>query len=262
MRWGETVVGVSLGQSSVIYFCPDCRTQSGKALSDAVRSRRNTQYTSSDGPVKTELVIKETNVSFAIEIELPRRSIYIMSENARYELKHGIRAVKKPAAGTAPSWNPHGERRSLTLRAHKAYSNVYLERLAKKRPNDQKIRDRIDAQNKYGTDYKGMSEKRAKKVLQAALKLPTKLRFKDLPGAGAGVSRSFVGSGYRLGGGGSSGGAVGGGTKRARSEAGVICISDDDDDEAGGGGGESRGKDVDADDEREIARKARISRFE
>ena len=82
-------------------------------------------------------------------MEIPRQSIYVMTGAARIDLEHGIRGMKAPS--DAPSWNPTGVRRSLTLRAQKPYSNATLEHLAKKNPLDVSIWGRVRAQSGFKT---------------------------------------------------------------------------------------------------------------
>jgi hypothetical protein len=96
-RWGEVIVGVTVGQSGVIYFVPK------------------------DGQ---ESLLPPGRDS--IEVVLPRRSIYVMSDASRYDWKHGI--VKHRPTHPSPSWNTNNLRISLTLRSKKVYSDVYLER--------------------------------------------------------------------------------------------------------------------------------------
>lgn len=88
-RWGEVIVGVTLGQSGVMYFVP-------KDGRDSIR------------------------------VVLPRRSIYVMSGASRYDWKHGI--DKHQPTHPSPSWNSNNLRISLTLRSKKVFSDVYLER--------------------------------------------------------------------------------------------------------------------------------------
>ena len=70
-RWGETVVGVSLGQPSTIYFTP------GNA-----KTKKNGVPNDMNGD-NSGLTVRIKNYpksdSFAIDVELPRRSIYVMS---------------------------------------------------------------------------------------------------------------------------------------------------------------------------------------
>ena len=74
-RWGETVVGVSLGQPSTIYFQPGNAKQKKKGIptqeQQSILSVRVKEYPKSE--------------SFAIEVTLPRRSIYVMSGASRVE---------------------------------------------------------------------------------------------------------------------------------------------------------------------------------
>lgn len=96
-RWGEAVIGISLGRGSCMYF-----------------TKKNEK---------------------AIEIYLPPGSIYVMKGSSRYDYRHGIRKMtekrmkeldKKEIPKT---WNKEGVRRSITLRSHKMYSDLMLEYL-------------------------------------------------------------------------------------------------------------------------------------
>ena len=75
---------------------------------------------------------KQGGTGVTQNIYLPRRSIYIMSGASRVAWKHGICKVSKENGGTkdapAPSWNPEGKRRSLTLRSTKTYNCTWLQK--------------------------------------------------------------------------------------------------------------------------------------
>ncbi|EOD11793.1 hypothetical protein EMIHUDRAFT_214086 [Emiliania huxleyi CCMP1516] len=112
-RWGETVVGVTLGQAGTHY------DESG---------------------------------SFAIELELPRRSVYVMSGEARTLWKHGIRQQKPGSLPPPPPWNPYNMRRALTLRATKAFSDACLQERLRQATDEAEraaLRRRIAAQDKF-----------------------------------------------------------------------------------------------------------------
>jgi len=112
-KWGESVVGVTLGSGCKMYF-----TQKGHK----------------------------------VELELPRRSIYIMTGDARTEWKHGISKMSSKNLNVfpePPTWNPLGMRRSITLRSTKAYSDAVLCRELSLDPKNTILKTRIEEQNKY-----------------------------------------------------------------------------------------------------------------
>jgi alkylated DNA repair dioxygenase AlkB len=168
-RWGEAIVGVSLGQSCVLFL---------QASSEA--SKRIQPHAPSPGrAVEARIVPSTTSNGYAVEVTLPRRSIYVLRGAARYEYKHGIRAQtarrldelsRKAAEGgeqaSPPWWNrPHRVRRSLTFRATKAYSDAALEDAKRQAlatseasPSSssldrirlvQKLQERIDQQSRF-----------------------------------------------------------------------------------------------------------------
>ncbi len=77
------------------------------------------------------------------KVLLPRRSIYVMSGDARYLYKHAISKINKidDANDLAndlanKEWNKKGIRRSFTLRCSKIYETVYLEHKLKLGKNE------------------------------------------------------------------------------------------------------------------------------
>lgn len=211
-RWGETVVGVSLGQPSTIYFVPGNAKTKKKGAPP--------QQQQSDVEVRVKHYPKSD--SFAIDITLPRRSIYVMSGASRVDWKHGIRQQPKNIPQT-PSWNPHAIRRSLTLRATKPYSDVCLEQLVRDNPNDESLKQRLKAQQKFrDTANKDMEgdRRRARELLNMLQHfLPSQARFNQeevtfpLPpeavAASNALGSSTMGGIFGMGGGGISS-AVGG----------------------------------------------------
>ena len=112
-RWGESVVGVTLGQGCLMHFVKG---------------------------------------SEKVKIRIPRRSIYIMTGPSRTEWKHGISKMSTKNLKDFPSypeWNPLGMRRSLTLRCTKAVSDAFLARELQKTPDDTRIKARLDEQKQY-----------------------------------------------------------------------------------------------------------------
>ena len=157
-RWGEAVVGVSLGADGVLYFTPNCKNQwaIGAQICKAALDNNFKDYPTESGVTESDSWrtgrgsrVNKGPKSWALELEIPRRSIYVMTGAARTDLEHGIRGMRAPS--DAPSWNPTGVRRSLTLRAQKPYSNATLEHLAKKNPLDVSIWGRVQAQSGFKT---------------------------------------------------------------------------------------------------------------
>ena len=113
ITYGETVAGVSVGRASllVMELCP---------CPHDVRPNKYKPHCTCTSAVKRR-----------VEVPLPRGSVYVMSGDARDQAdrsrawKHGIKWP--PQLDPAPSWNPTGERRSVTLRANKPWSHYCLE---------------------------------------------------------------------------------------------------------------------------------------
>lgn len=71
---------------------------------------------------------------------------------SRYDFKHGIRKQtekKLREFPPPPIWNPFNLRRSLTLRAHKAYSDACLQRAVEHNPGNASLQARLASQMKY-----------------------------------------------------------------------------------------------------------------
>ena len=115
-RWGEAIIGISLGRGSCMYF-----TKKGEK---------------------------------AVEIYLPPGSIYVMKGSSRYDYKHGIRkmTVKRmkelDEKENKREWNTQGVRRSITLRSNKTYSDLMLEYLYEN-DKDPSYKKRIVDQSQY-----------------------------------------------------------------------------------------------------------------
>ena len=119
------MVGVTLGQAGQIYFVPG-----NKAVKEAGPPPRAPADVGADGAadaLRTCVKTYPASGSFAIEIYLPRRAMYVMSGAARTEWKHGIRQQKPGALPPPPAWNRFNMRRALTLRATKAFSDACLQ---------------------------------------------------------------------------------------------------------------------------------------
>ncbi len=119
-RWGEVIVGISLGRGAMMTFL-----KKGE--------KPNHVY-------------------------IPPGSVYIMSGESRYDYKHGILKMTKKRLAEIDSkessrvWNPLGLRRSLTLRSTKVYSDMMLRDLlskAKTSEEREEYRKRIRQQNQF-----------------------------------------------------------------------------------------------------------------
>ena len=198
--WGETVIGVSLGAASCLRFFPaKGQTMNGPAFAAKGEFGKGLGASRVEGK--------------RVEIELPRRSIYIMSGPSRTDWKHAISPIIKKEDKSPPSqnWNP-GFRRSLTMRTVKWYSDAVLQiRLRKAQTNEDfpaaaALVERIDAQNvfKKGVTKKDMqsffpggkeqAQQFAQNIESSEL---TRLRFTDHELRGGG---EFQGAGQHLGG--------------------------------------------------------------
>jgi alkylated DNA repair dioxygenase AlkB len=106
-RWGECVWGVSLGQEAILSFL-NC-------------GGKHTEYVKDE---RLNLEVKETDSGkIQVNLQLPRRSIYVMHGPARLAWKHGILKQTKNRLKQLPKppfWNPWNLRRSLTFRTTKA----------------------------------------------------------------------------------------------------------------------------------------------
>jgi len=138
-RWGETVVGVTLGQGGTMYFTSPKGERKAKEIEE--------NYINDLG--KASIRIKEYENSYAVELDLPRRSMYIMTGEARLNFKHGLRTQKSKGFASPPDWNPNNYRRSLTLRHTKCFSDICLEFAIINDPTNEDLIKRLSEQNKY-----------------------------------------------------------------------------------------------------------------
>ena len=145
-KWGETIIGVSLGAASCLRFFPaKGQTMNGPAFAPFGEFGKGLGASRVEGK--------------RVEIELPRRSIYIMSGPSRTDWRHAISPIEDKSPPSL-NWNP-GFRRSLTMRTVKWYSNAVLQiRLRKARTNEDipaaaALVKRINAQNVF---KKGVSK--------------------------------------------------------------------------------------------------------
>jgi len=178
-RWGETVCGVTMGQGCLMRF---------QALTDAVK-RRGPPAGPSPGSLLQWTVV-ETAGGFSVDVQLPRRSIYVMSGAVRTEWKHGIRKLSTKNLAPfppPPAWNTFGMRRSLTLRPTKAYSDACLEQQLREAPGDAALQARLTAQRKYppqrgdekpnAADLRALRERGAELARQLNAGRATRFRF-------------------------------------------------------------------------------------
>ena len=125
-------MGVTLGQEGEMIFVP--QKEKDKKRLAAI----------SDGKKKS------------VRVQLPRRSMYIMSGSSRCDWKHGI--IKQKPTNPPPVWNKLNMRKSMTFRSHKVFSDVYLERKIQLETDPTKRQDLIvrqKAQDKFkaSADY-------------------------------------------------------------------------------------------------------------
>ena len=164
--YGETVAGLSVGRASLLVMerCP-C---------DKVERQCKCFFRNSG--VATERV----------EVPLPRGSVYVMSGDSRdqrdrsHAWKHSIVWPSRPEA--APAWNTSGERRSVTLRATKPWSehclaNRVTEGLG---PTPGDVAARLRQQRSLRISSDGREKRPDPAALAAALRagsIPFQLRF-------------------------------------------------------------------------------------
>ena len=166
ITYGETVAGLSVGRASLLVMerCP-C---------DKVERQCKCFFRNSG--VATERV----------EVPLPRGSVYVMSGDARDQSdrtnawKHSIVWPSRPEA--APAWNASGERRSVTLRATKPWSEYCLaNRVAEGLgPTPGDVAARLRQQRSLRISSDGREKRPNPAALAAALRagsIPYQLRF-------------------------------------------------------------------------------------
>ena len=166
ITYGETVAGLSVGRASLLVMerCP-C---------DKVERQCKCFFRNSG--VATERV----------EVSLPRGSVYVMSGDARdqrdrsHAWKHSIVWPSRPEA--APAWNASGERRSVTLRATKPWSEYCLaNRVAEGLgPTPGDVAARLRQQRSLRISSDGREKRPNPAALAAALRagsVPYQLRF-------------------------------------------------------------------------------------
>ena len=139
-RWGESVVGVSLGQAGTMYFTP--------SSTDIVPTDIEDNFMNDSDLPAIRKELKPSN-KFVVEVDLPRRSIYIMTGEARVSYKHGIRTQRPEMFAPPSNWNPLNYRRCLTMRHTKCYSDMYIERAIMLNPDNLSLLVRQIDQNQY-----------------------------------------------------------------------------------------------------------------
>ena len=142
-RWGETVVGITLGCAGVMSFQPD----KGNASPSPPGTRRSLN---SDG------LAVSVRMGGVVDVFLPPRSVYVMSGPCRGHpnWKHMVmpnNAANREYLGSSP--NPSFAncvvRRTITLRSTKVFSDEVLRRASLQSPNDSRLKIRIKAQNQF-----------------------------------------------------------------------------------------------------------------
>jgi hypothetical protein len=114
-QWGKAIVGVSLGMDSIMYSTPNSSANGGND----------------------------------VDIFIPRRSIYVMTDDSRYNYKHGIRPQETQQTVSPLPWNPHSIWRSMIFRTTKCVSDILLERMVNRDPRDAVMRRRLQEQVKF-----------------------------------------------------------------------------------------------------------------
>lgn len=146
-RWGETVAAICLGVPGVMSFLPENKTT--KAAGPPFVGRRILDANSG-----LAVEIRSNQTSWAVDVWLPPRSVYIMSGASRYEWKHMVKHNTATNRGTHDSVAtatrfPFQVRRTITLRCTKAYSDEVLQRKLDATPNDKALQARVKAQSKF-----------------------------------------------------------------------------------------------------------------
>jgi hypothetical protein len=114
-QWDEAIVGVSLGMDSIMYSTPNSSANGGND----------------------------------VDIFIPRRSIYVMTDDSRYNYKHGIGPQETQQTVSPLPWNPHSIWRSMIFRTTKCVSDILLERMVNRDPRDAVMRRRLQEQVKF-----------------------------------------------------------------------------------------------------------------
>lgn len=146
-RWGETIVGITLGCAGVMSFQPNKSAKgNGPPLPPGTRRSLN-----SDG---LAVSVRGTGCNWVVDVYLPPRSIYVMSGPCRLDWKHmvstnNISNRKYMGSNPNPSFANCIVRRTITLRCTKVFSDEVLRRASLQSPNDARLQSRIKSQNKF-----------------------------------------------------------------------------------------------------------------
>jgi len=169
-RWGEFIVGINLGHG-IIRMYPEKGTPQPKNINTC--SGANTLDI-----LHVELC--ETPATWSTKIALPQRSVYVMSDEARYLYKHemvhnsekNMSRVPFPLISTIPKI-----RVSLTMRSTKGFSDMMLkledhintsERLSERLAHQKKYPETSFLKSHYGCGIKKAREKEG--ILQEEVK--------------------------------------------------------------------------------------------
>lgn len=131
-RWGESIVGVCIGM--------ECVFEMRRMVNDNPRGATN----------KT------------VSVQLPRRCLYVLVDDARTSWKHAIKKISKQT----PEWNPNGLRKSITFRSFKSYSSV-LHEINGYSTEEHRVRIE-ESKNRYTTDIYYGTKRLSKKDLEVA----------------------------------------------------------------------------------------------
>ena len=149
LHWGSSIVGVSIGRPCII---------------------RLSHMTPGQEGVSNRFKTRDQN----IDILLPRRSIYIMQDDARFDWKHAILKNTKSRMkeystlnDAPPSWNPKNQRRSVTMRTTRIFDDIQLMNISN--PNsvmrariDRQLHTKIDSGSSRGGKKRTATSQKAK----------------------------------------------------------------------------------------------------
>jgi len=155
-KWGETVVGVSLGLQSTFNMTFDQHSSQRPKPVPAM------PIIPKGYGIEIATKKEPCSGSFSVDITLPRRSIYCFSGSARVDWKHGVRSQPGNPIN-CPHWNPHCLRRSITFRSNKSYSDLVLKDLVSNNPGNAMLKQRFHAQSNIRTD--GAPKKMSRKIV-------------------------------------------------------------------------------------------------
>jgi hypothetical protein len=130
-RWGLSIVGVCLGQGALLKM-----------------SRMTDSHPKN---------MRTCRLDKFVEVELPRRCIYVMSDDSRNAWKHGILKQTAGHIKKHPNlydtqhsvWNPHGMRSSLTFRSTRLYCEVMLDLYHPQESRSDEMNQRVEVMKSY-----------------------------------------------------------------------------------------------------------------